>query len=416
MISPPSLQAALADGSLDLRGRGVAVRVDFNVPMANRQVLDATRLREAVPTIRSLCDAGARVVLLSHRGRPRGRVDRELSLRPVADALAEVLDRAVAFAADCVGPAPREAAAALGDGAVCLCENLRFHAGEEANDPAFAAELAALGEIYVNDAFGAAHRAHASTAAVCDQVDRAFSGLLLDRELRQLGRLLDDPPRPFVLIVGGAKIRGKIDALLHLLPLVDRVLVGGGMANTFLAARAVDLGSSLVEREGLDLAVAIEAEAAARGAELLLPTDLVVTDSLDAPADRRRRRTVPAGGGVPTGWLAVDIGPATRDAFAAATADAATLFWNGPLGVFETPPFDAGSRAVARAVADCPGFTAVGGGETVAAVKREGLSDRIDHVSTGGGASLALLAGEELPGVEALRRTVRRDRTVRREQ
>ncbi len=409
MIPPPSLQAALADGSFDLRGRRVVVRVDFNVPMAGGQVLDATRLREAAPTIRALCDAGARVVLLSHRGRPRGRVDPEFSLRPVADALAKVLDRAVAFAANCVGPAALEAAEALDDGGVCLCENLRFHAGEERNDPALAADLAALGEIYVNDAFGAAHRAHASTAAVCDRVDQAFGGLLLDRELRQLGRLLDDPPRPFVLIVGGAKIRGKIDALLHLLPLVDRVLVGGGMSNTFLAARGVDLGSSLVEREGLDLAGAIEADTATRGAELLLPSDLVVTDSLDAPADGRQHRTVPADGGVPSGWLAVDIGPTTRNAFAGATADAATLFWNGPMGVFETPPFDAGSRAVARAVAACPGFAAVGGGETVAAVKQEGLADRIDHVSTGGGASLALLAGEELPAVEALRRTARRE-------
>ena len=409
MIPPPSLQAALADGSLDLRGRRVVVRVDFNVPMANGQVLDATRLHEAAPTIRTLRDAGARVVLLSHRGRPRGRVDPELSLRPVADALAKVLDRAVAFAADCVGPAAREAVAALGDGAVCLCENLRFHAGEEANDPALATELAALGDIYVNDAFGAAHRAHASTAAVCDRMDQVFSGLLLDRELRQLHRLLDDPPRPFVLIVGGAKIRGKIDALFHLLPLVDRVLVGGGMSNTFLAARGVDLGSSLVESEALDLAVAIEAETVARGAELLLPTDLVVTDSLAAPAEERRHRTTPADGGVPAGWLAVDIGPAARDAFAGATADAATLFWNGPMGVFETPPFDAGSRAVARAVAACPGFTAVGGGETVAAVKLEGLADRIDHVSTGGGASLALLAGKELPAVEALRKAPRRE-------
>ena len=403
MIPPPSLQAALADGSLDLRGRRVLVRVDFNVPMANGQVLDATRLREAAPTIRALCNAGAQVVLLSHRGRPRGKVDPELSLRPVADALAKVLDRAVAFAADCIGPTAWEAAAALGDGAVCLCENLRFHVGEERNDPAFAAELAALGEIYVNDAFGTAHRAHASTAAVCERVDQALSGMLLDRELRQLGRLLDDPSRPFVLIVGGTKIRGKIDALLHLLPLVDRVLVGGGMANTFLAARGVDLGSSLVESEALDLALAIEAEIADRGADLLLPTDLVVTDSLDTPAEGRQCRTAPADGGVPAGWLAVDIGPATRDAFAGATADAATLFWNGPMGVFETPPFDAGSRAVARAVSACPGFAAVGGGETVAAVKQEALADRIDHVSTGGGASLALLAGEELPAVEALR-------------
>ncbi len=398
MIFPPSFR----DGSLALRGRRVIVRVDFNVPMSGQEVLDATRLREAAPTIDALCDAGARVVLLSHRGRPRGKADPGLSLRPVAGALSSILGRPVAFAADCVGPAARNAAAALDDGDVLLCENVRFHAGEEANDPAFAAGLAALGEVYVNDAFGTAHRAHASTAAICGLVKQAFSGLLLDRELRQLGRLLDDPPRPFVLVTGGAKIRGKIGALRRLLPLVDRVLVGGGMSNTFLAARGAELGSSLVETESLDLAREIEAETAAGGAGLLLPVDLVVTDSLAGTPSERRVRTVPVEDGVPAGWLAVDIGPETRAAFEAAVADAATLFWNGPMGVFETPPFDAGSLAVAQAVAACDGFTAVGGGETVAAVRRENLSGRIDHVSTGGGASLALLAGEELPAVEAL--------------
>lgn len=409
LVTPLNFQAAASDGALTLRGRRVIVRVDFNVPMSDGQVLDSTRLREAAPTIRTLRDAGARVVLLSHRGRPRGKADPELSLRPVASALESVLGRPPAFAEDCIGPAAREAAAALGDGGVLLCENLRFHSGEEQNDPAFAAELAALGEVYVNDAFGTAHRAHASTAAICSRIDQAFSGLLLDRELRQLGRLLDDPPRPFVLVTGGAKIRGKIAALLHLLPLVDSVLVGGGMSNTFLAAQGVDLGSSLVERESIDLAAEIEAETADRGAELLLPHDLTITDSLGAPMDQRQHRTVPVGAGVPDGWLAVDIGARTQRLFAAAVADAATLFWNGPMGVFETPPFDAGSRAVARAVAACPGFTAVGGGETVAAAKQEGLSDRIDHVSTGGGASLALLAGEKLPAVEALRKAPRKE-------
>lgn len=396
MIFPPSFR----DGSLALRGRRVIVRVDFNVPMCGEEVLDATRLREAAPTIDALSDAGARVVLLSHRGRPRGKADPGLSLRPVADALSSILGRPVAFAADCVGAAARNAAAALDDGAVLLCENLRFHAGEETNDPAFAAGLAALGEVYVNDAFGTAHRAHASTATVCGLVEQAFSGLLLDRELRQLGRLLDDPPRPFVLVTGGAKIRGKIGALRRLLPLVDRVLVGGGMSNTFLAARGAELGSSLVETESFDLAR--EIETAAGGAGLLLPIDVVVTDSLAGTPSERRVRTVPVEDGVPAGWLAVDIGPETRAAFEAAIAGAATLFWNGPMGVFEKPPFDAGSLAVARAVAACDGFTAIGGGETVAAVRRENLSGRIDHVSTGGGASLALLAGEELPAVEAL--------------
>lgn len=399
----PGFQAALDDGSLTLRCRRAVVRVDFNVPMAGENVLDATRLREATPTIDALRAAGARVVLLSHRGRPRGKADPGLSLRPVADALASVLGRPVAFAPDCIGPAARNAAAALDDGDVLLCENLRFHAGEEANEPAFAAELAALGDVYVNDAFGTAHRAHASTAAICGRVDQAFSGLLLDRELRQLGRLLDDPPRPFALVVGGAKIRGKIGALRRLLPLVDRVLVGGGMSNTFLAARGAELGSSLVEAESLDLAREIDAETTARGAELVLPADVVVTDSLDPASTERQVRTVDVDEGVPAGWMAVDIGPETRAAFAGAVGGAATLFWNGPMGVFETPPFDAGTRAAARSVAACNGFTAVGGGETVAAVRLENLSEKIDHVSTGGGASLALLAGERLPAVEALR-------------
>ncbi len=414
MTSPFSLQAALAEGSLDPCGRRVLVRVDFNVPLANGLVLDATRLHQTAPTIRALCAAGARVLLLSHRGRPRGRVDPELGLRPVADALEHVLDQPVAFAADCVGSSALEAAAALGDGAVCLCENLRFHAGEERNDPALAANLAALGDVYVNDAFGAAHRAHASTAAICERVDRAFTGLLLESELQQLGRLVDDPPRPFALVVGGAKIRGKIGALRRLLPLASRVLVGGGMSNTFLAAGGAALGSSLLEPESLDLAREIRSETASRGSDLILPTDLVITDSLEATLADQRIRTVPVEDGVPDGWLAVDIGPETRAAFAAAISDAATLFWNGPMGVFETPPFDAGSRAVARAVAACPGFAAVGGGETVAAVKLEGLADRIDHVSTGGGASLALLAGQQLPAVEALRRAALR-RTRREE-
>ncbi len=414
MTPPFSLQAALAEGSLDPCGRRVLARVDFNVPLANGLVLDATRLHQTAPTIRALCAAGARVLLLSHCGRPRGRFDPELSLRPVADALEHVLDQPVAFAADCVGSSALEAAAALGDGAVCLCENLRFHAGEERNDPALAANLAALGDIYVNDAFGAAHRAHASTAAICERVDLAFAGLLLESELQQLGRLVDDPPRPFALVVGGAKIRGKIGAFRRLLPLASRVLVGGGMSNTFLAAGGAALGSSLLEPESLDLAREIRSETASRGSDLILPTDLVIADSLEATLADRRIRTVPVEDGVPDGWLAVDIGPDTRAAFAAAISDAATLFWNGPMGVFETPPFDAGSRAVARAVAACPGFAAVGGGETVAAVKLEGLADRIDHVSTGGGASLALLAGQQLPAVEALRRAALR-RTRREE-
>jgi phosphoglycerate kinase len=396
----------LEDLGLDaLAGVRVFVRVDFNVPLSGGAdgpptVGDDTRLREALPTLGELAAAGARVLLASHLGRPKGRPDPRYSLRPVAARLGELLGRPVAFAPDCAGPAAEAAAAALGPGEVCLLENLRFHPGEEADEEGFAAALAGLAEAYVDDAFGAAHRAHASVVGVPRRLGRKAAGRLLVREVEALGRLLGTPARPFVALVGGAKIGGKIDTLANLLPRLDRLLLGGGMANTFLAARGFDMARSLVEADRLEVAAALARRADEEGVEVVLPTDLVVTDDLDAP---RLVDTV-AADAVPPGTLAVDVGPRTREAFVAAVAAAGTLFWNGPLGVFEKPPFDAGTRDVAEALGGAPGFTVLGGGETVAAARQAGIAERVGHLSTGGGASLEFLAGKTLPGVAALER------------
>jgi phosphoglycerate kinase len=382
-----------------LEGQRVFVRVDFNVPLSkDHKVVDATRLEESIPTIRELAGAGAVVILASHLGRPKGQRDPRYSLLPVAEALVPLLGQAVRFAEDCVGPEVEALIRDMDPGEVVLLENLRFHAEEEKNDPGFAERLAALAGIYVDDAFGAAHRAHASTVGVPERLSRKAAGRLMEREVKALGRLLGEPERPFAALLGGAKIEGKIDTLENLLPRLDLLLLGGGMANTFLAAEGHELGSSLFEPDRLDLAREILARAREKGIEVLLPRDVVVTDSLDAP---ERIETVPADR-IPAGLKAVDVGPETRKAFAAAVARARTLFWNGPLGVFEKPPFDAGTRAVAQALADCPGFAVIGGGETVAAARQAGVVDRIGHVSTGGGASLEFLAGKTLPGVAVL--------------
>nr|XP_061797904.1 phosphoglycerate kinase-like [Nerophis lumbriciformis] len=376
-----------------LENRRVLMRVDFNVPMESaadggRRVMDATRLEQALPTVRELLAARARLVLISHCGRPGGESDAELSLRPVADRFGELLGQPVGFGEDCVGEAARRAVEATESGGVTLLENLRFHAAEKANEGEFAAQLAQHGEVYVNDAFGTAHRAHASVVGVAERISR-----------RAAGRLL----QPFVGILGGAKVSGKIETLLNLLPRLDVLLLGGGMANTFLVAGSgCDLANSLVEPERYDVARVILAQAAAADTEVLLPTDLVVTDDFERPG----RIEQVAADAVPAGMLAVDIGEESRRRFAAAVAKAGTLFWNGPLGVFEKPPFDAGTEAIADSLASCPGFTVIGGGETVAAVSRAGVADQLGHVSTGGGASLELLAGKSLPAVTVLEKTI----------
>jgi len=383
-----------------LTGKRVFVRVDFNVPLSDdHEVLDATRLEEAVPTLRELTAAGAIVILASHLGRPKGKRDPRYSLRPVAEELDRLLAEGVRFAADCIGEEAEAVIREMSPGEIVLLENLRFHAEEEKNDALFADRLAALAEIYVDDAFGSAHRAHASVVGVPERLARKAAGRLLAREVEALGRLLGEPERPFAALLGGAKIEGKIDTLENLLPRLDLLLLGGGMANTFLAAQGHDLGDSLFEPDRLDLAREILDRAEARGTEVLLPRDLVVTDDLENP-----QRTSTVAAKVPAGMKAVDVGPETRRAFAAAIGRARTLFWNGPLGVFEKPPFDAGTREVAQALAACPGFSVIGGGETVAAVKQAGVADRIGHVSTGGGASLEFLAGRTLPGVAVLER------------
>jgi phosphoglycerate kinase len=387
---------------LEVAGRRVLVRVDFNVPMQDGRVTDATRIERGSPTLKELADKGARVIVLSHLGRPKGKVESSMSLRPLQEPMAKVLGREVAFAEDCIGEVAEQAAGELADGGVLLLENLRFHAGEERNDPGFADSLARLGEVYVNDAFSAAHRAHASITGLALRLPAA-AGRLMQAELEALERVLESPERPVAAIIGGAKISTKVDVLGHLTSRVDLMVIGGGMANTFLNAKGVKVGKSLCEHDLADTARGILKDAEARGCEILLPTDARVAKELREGAASREVALAE----VEDDDMILDIGPATTAEISRRLAGCRSLVWNGPLGAFEIPPFDAGTNEVARKVAELTDSgrlaSVAGGGDTLSALAHAGVLDRLTYCSTAGGAFLEWLEGKELPGVEALR-------------
>lgn len=405
---------------IDVKGQKVLMRVDFNVPLKDGKVDDDARIRAALPTIEYVLENGGALVLMSHLGRPDGQVKPQFSLKPAADRLGELLDQPVAFAPDCVGGDVRAMAQALKPGQVLLLENLRFHIEEEGKpalpkdapeeerklakqalkplQEAFARELAGLGDVFCNDAFGTAHRAHASTAIVNRFFKQSVAGFLMEKELAYLGKAVEDPERPFVAIIGGAKISGKIDVLANLTGKVDTLIIGGGMAYTFYLAKGLPVGRSLVEHDRVDLARDVLAKAAERGVDVLLPVDHVVADAFDAAANTK----IVGEQDIPDGWMALDIGPESIRLFAKAVGKARTLLWNGPMGCFEMEPFAEGTMAVTRAVAQTDCVSIIGGGDSVSAVNRSGLAGKITHISTGGGASLEFLEGKQLPGVAAL--------------
>jgi phosphoglycerate kinase len=379
---------------IDVKNKHVLVRVDYNVPIKDGKVGDDTRIRAAMPTIDYLLQQGAAVILCSHLGRPKGGPDPKFSLKPVADYLAQLMGKPVAFADDCIGPVAEAAAKALKPGEVLLLENTRFHPEEEKNDLDMARKLASLADIYVNDAFGSAHRAHASTEGVARFLP-AVAGFLMEKEIQYLGQAIADPKRPFVTILGGAKISDKIGVIRNLLTKADVILIGGGMANTFFKAQGYPVGDSLVEDTALDTARELLKDASTH---MRLPVDVVIADKFEAEA---QSKVIPMGP-VPDGWRILDIGPQTVAAYAKVIKSAGTVVWNGPMGVFEFPRFAEGTYGVAHAVADSQAVSIIGGGDSVAAIQQSGLTDKITHISTGGGASLEMLEGLELPGVAAL--------------
>ncbi len=387
---------------MDLSGKRVLARVDFNVPWQDGRIADDTRIQRALETIRYILAAGSRLVLMSHLGRPKGKPDPAFSLKPVADHLSQLLSQEVHFAADCVGPEAENVVGRLKGGDVCLLENVRFHPGETSkSEPeldAFSRRLAALGDVYVNDAFGAAHRAHGSVVGVTKHLSPCGAGFLMQKEIEAFARVLGDPARPLVAVLGGAKVSDKINVIGNLLGKVDVLLIGGAMAYTFEKARGGSIGESLVEDDKLDLANKLLQQANDTSVDLILPEDTVIADRFAADAQTQ----VVAAGQIPDGWQGMDIGPATRERFAEILKTAKTVVWNGPMGVFEMAPFAAGTLTVGRAIADGGALSVVGGGDSVAAVNQLGLADKISHISTGGGASLELLEGKILPGLAAL--------------
>jgi len=394
--------AKMTVNDLDVKGKRVLMRVDFNVPLRDGKVANDARIRAALPTIRQIVQNGGRLVLMSHLGRPKGERNPAMSLAPCAPVLSQLLKRPVAFVDDCLGAAVESAVAALADGDILLLQNLRYYEAETRNSLDFAAQLARLGDLYVNDAFGTAHRAHASTEGVTHYLEVCAAGLLMMKELDYLGRLLQSPEKPFVAVLGGAKISGKIDVIANLLPRVDRILIGGGMAFTFYKAQGFEIGASLLEEDRVGLARELLASA---GDKLVLPPDCVVAQTVDFAARTvGELRTVDADA-IPAGWRGLDIGPKSLAAFGAVLAPARTVVWNGPMGVFEIPQTAAGTYAVARMLADVTAggaVTVIGGGDSAAAVAKAGVEDKVSHVSTGGGASLEFLEGKVLPGVAAL--------------
>lgn len=383
---------------LELKGKRVLIRVDFNVPLDGKQITDDTRIKAAIPTIKHVIENGGRAILMSHLGRPEGKVVPEFSLEPVAGRLEKLLDKAVTMAPDCIGDEVKAIVSKIKDGDVVLLENLRFHAGEEKNDPDFAKKLSELAELYVNDAFGAAHRAHASTVGVTQYISQPAAGFLMQKEIRYISKAIGNPERPFMVILGGAKVSDKIGVIEHLMEKADDILIGGAMAYTFLKAQGHQVGKSLVEDDKLDVAKELLKKSLDLSVPIYLPTDHVIADRFAPDANTKiyRRRSVC------DGWRGMDIGPDTVATYKDILKNAKTIIWNGPMGVFEFDAFAKGSFAIAKILAESDAVTIVGGGDCVAAVQKSGYADKITHISTGGGASLEMMEGKELPGIAAL--------------